>query len=250
VQLAHRLVLEDVDLTRIALSQSCSGCLRATTLLHGKISKLYFELLQAHVRDTVWMRVFFDKFLPANNSEIRGLLVSTLFTNVLSQSAKDPMDRVYAVHGILDVLDFESAKPDYDRPNAQVFEEFVFSSITYANSASILTSFDLVFNISGWPSWVPDLTQTTLAPEKNLWGDEYPLPEFRSSFRLIQLPGTLTLERVVFGFSQRIFHTFPISTPNDVADVHFLLWFKELFKATRTLPSYPNGNSAIQAFLR
>jgi hypothetical protein len=97
---------------------------------------------------------------PANHQQSEQLLLSTLLDKTRIRVASRPHDKVYALHGLLDILGLHMLKPEYEKPVREVFAEVTTASFSVDQNLDILyqtSGFPDSFNL---PSWVPDFTDT------------------------------------------------------------------------------------------
>lgn len=187
-----------------------------------------------------------------------------IFACSFARRSSEPLDKVYGLYGILTDLGIDVKAPDYTRPVLQVYKELVVTLMSRMDSIEVLTEANLVLNIPGWPSWVPDFAETaricsfsanftyeTKAKHfRVLERLEYGPPRLPSGFGKCYSSGTLLLRGLVLGSIERFGSPHPASTSTMSMETYLqlCLWLAEMYDKTLCFANCPSGLSASSVF--
>lgn len=84
-----------------------------------------------------------------------------IFTQCRIAEATDPRDKVYGMHALLRLLDFEPPTPDYNKSVAEIYTEMVITIIKQRGRLEILNQVPSGSRMRNLPSWIPDWSDTS-----------------------------------------------------------------------------------------
>jgi len=183
------------------------------------------------------------------------------------RGARDPRDKVFALHGILAGFGVVLPFPDYTKTVAEVYQETATFFIHASRSLRILNEVPSVTRCPGLPSWVPDWGQpneSTFRFASGYWvcpEEQSGLPDI-TNFAVNE--GRLTVAGRTLSTVQTVLSRYPQRRPSkavrSVAEVEMLSpcdvlpnalqiirCLAEAYHTARSLPAYPSGIRPVDA---
>lgn len=102
----------------------------------------------------------------SNGMEFKTIFVPAIWTTLRERTSSNPLDKAFALSGVLKASGASPSPPDYSRLPKEVFQDMLRDLIGWEPAfLTLIMSGGSKSSQEGWPSWLPDWN----APESNTW---------------------------------------------------------------------------------